>query len=83
MKGVNMIIKRDILFELRERRELECFPIINRGFLWYERLTQEQLNELETWYQKWLDVTITGEIPVPPNWINDKTHKKAQEEIRI
>ena len=83
MKGVNMIIKRNVLFELRERREIERFSVINRGFLWYERLTQEQLNELETWYQKWLDVTITGEIPIAPEWINNKTYKKEQEEILI
>lgn len=78
-----MIIKKNILYELRKRRELECFPIVNRGFLWYERLSQEQLSELEDWYQKWLDVTITGEVPMAPTWINDKTYKKESEEILI
>ena len=55
--------------ELRNRRSYQCFPIINRGKLWYERLTKEQLKELEEWYQKWLDVTVTLQEPKKPNWL--------------
>lgn len=57
------------LNQLRERRELECFPIINRGQLWYNTLTTEQLQELDTWYHAWLDVTITKQIPQKPEWL--------------
>lgn len=61
--------EEEILDELRERRELECFPIINRGELWYDTLTTEQLQELDTWYHAWLDVTITKQIPQKPEWL--------------
>ena len=55
--------------ELRKKRNYQCFQIINRGKLWYERLNQEQLKELEEWYQKWLDVTVTLQEPQKPNWL--------------
>ena len=55
--------------ELRAKREAECFSIINRGEIWYKRLTEEQKLELDQWYQKWLDVTITLEEPTKPEWI--------------
>ena len=57
------------LTELREMREKECFPIINRGMLWYNTLTEDQVTELGQWYQAWLDVTDTLVIPVMPEWI--------------
>ncbi len=43
--------------ELQKKREDACFPVINRGQLWYDRLTEEQLTELADWYQAWCDVT--------------------------
>lgn len=55
--------------ELRNKREIECFSIINRGKLWYDNLTQEQLEELNKWYNDWLNVTETLEEPVKPEWI--------------
>ena len=57
--------------QLRYQREVECFPIINRGKLWYDNLTPIQLNELQNWYQAWLDVTETLQIPETPSWINE------------
>jgi len=62
-------LKEIKLNNLRARRETECFPIINRGILWYDSLTSEQTQELNTWYQAWLDVTETLEIPQKPIWI--------------
>ena len=59
--------------EIRKRREKECFPIINRGESWKRRLTSEQRNELEHWYQMWLDAPETLTIPVTPDWVNQKT----------
>lgn len=53
----------------RKRREVECFPIINRGRLWYDTLSEEQLSELKTWYQAWLDGTNTQTIPEKPEWL--------------
>lgn len=55
--------------ELRARREQECFTIINRGSLWYDTLTPEQLAELQKWYTSWLDVTETLEEPIKPEWL--------------
>lgn len=65
--------------KLRERREKECFSVINRGVLWYDRLTKAQINELYRWYQQWLDVTITGVIPPKPIWLNEKLDNPTEE----
>ena len=62
--------KENIKFdELRRRREVECFAIINRGKLWYDTLTEKQMVELKDWYIAWLDVTDTLIIPNKPNWL--------------
>ena len=55
--------------EYRRRRELECFPIINRGQLWYDTLSEGQLSELKNWYQAWLDGTNKQTIPEKPEWL--------------
>lgn len=57
------------LKQLRFQRKEECFPIINRGALWYDLLTPDQTAELKTWYQAWLDVTDTLIIPEKPLWL--------------
>ena len=54
---------------LRFKREKVCFPYINRGVLWYNKLTTEQKVELDAWYQAWLDVTDTKVIPESPEWL--------------
>lgn len=69
--------QQEILYNLRTRRELECFSVVNRGQLWYETLTQTQKEELNTWYRNWLDITynysegidIETIIPSKPNWL--------------
>lgn len=58
-----------IVDELRLKRSKICFPYINRGYLWYETLTTEQKNELNVWYQAWLDVTTTKVVPKAPEWL--------------
>ena len=55
--------------KLRYRREEECFYIINRGALWYTKLSEEQVQELEEWYHKWLMAPQTLEVPDKPEWI--------------
>lgn len=57
------------LEELRQRREQECFTIINRGKLWYNKLDIYEEQELRKWYNDWLDVTITLEAPEKPEWL--------------
>lgn len=64
----SLVVSFDLL-ELRLARQVECFPIINRGYLWYKNLTEAQHAELQTWYQAWLDVTETGLIPPRPQWL--------------
>lgn len=55
--------------DIRRRREEECFSVINRGTLWYQRLTDAQKEELESWYDQWLDAPETNVIPEKPVWI--------------
>lgn len=62
-------IEAQEIVNLRAQRESECFSVINRGQLWYETLTLEQITELKTWYQAWLDVTTTKIIPTKPSWL--------------
>lgn len=78
-----ILTKEEILNLLRTRREEECFPIINRGVLWYNLLTEEQRLELDKWYKEWLDITDTYRntyernsefdiqtiIPSKPSWL--------------
>lgn len=54
---------------LRNRREVECFSIINRGQLWYEGMSITQLFELRQWYKAWLNVTETMVVPDRPTWL--------------
>ena len=61
--------------ELRARRQSICFPIINRGQLWYDTLTKLQKEELSSWYQNWLDVTVTLEEPVVPEFLFKELEK--------
>ena len=65
--------------ELEHLRNLrkECFAVVNRGSLWFDRLTDEQKQDLDDWYQEWLDITdkyvygidINTIIPVKPSWL--------------
>ena len=60
---------------IRHRREKECFPIINRGRLWYDLLSQKQEDELFNWYLMWLDAPATKVVPEPLTWVNNKIEK--------
>lgn len=63
------IEKKALCDDLRKRRETECFSYINRGQLWYDRLTDAQARELSEWYQAWLYVTDTLTAPEKPSWL--------------
>lgn len=73
----NKAIQRNVI---REQRAKICFPIINRGRLWYDRLTEEQVAELRDWYSAWLDAPDTLIVPKTPEWVNLKT---TEEEILL
>ena len=65
-----VIVKLEDDSILRERRQRECFDIIdNRSALWYKHLTDDQMNELNAWYEAWLKVTDTHIIPTKPSWL--------------
>lgn len=55
---------------LRQQREAECFPVINRGWMWYSSLNLLQWIELKKWYLAWLNVTDTLRIPERPTWLD-------------
>ena len=55
--------------EIRRQREDQCFPYINRGALWYEKLTQDQRAQMGQWYQAWLDAPETMTIPEDLEWL--------------
>lgn len=57
------------LKSIRAKRETECFFIVNRGKVWYDKLSEEQKTELSAWYQQWLDAPQTGVAPETPKWI--------------
>lgn len=61
--------------EIRARREKECFSYINRGTLWYNKLTPDQDAELQTWYDAWLDAPETLVIPEKLEWLDNLTNK--------
>ena len=67
-----------ILNYYRHMREKMCYPIINRGKLWYDHLTLAQHTELNDWYEEWLDVTETHIIPATPTWVNDKLNSRVR-----
>ena len=55
--------------DLRRKRDKVCFPYVNRGYLWYSKLTDDQKEQLNEWYQAWLDVTETKVVPTAPEWL--------------
>ena len=61
--------------KLRERRKAECFEYWNRQWVIEpepnkpHQVTQEQFNEMELWYEAWLNVTETMIIPTKPEWL--------------
>ena len=64
----------EILDRIRTIRDTDCFSIINRGKLWYDTLSKEQITELNKWYNEWLDLPnkyVGGDIlyPEKPEWL--------------
>jgi hypothetical protein len=68
----NIIKKKN---NLRLRRQMICFTIINRGKLWYDTLTDAQKKELKIWYKEWLNVTDTMEEPDFPKFLSNELEK--------
>lgn len=68
-EALNQENKQNLLQQLRQRREMECFPVINRGQLWYNNLTDWQKESLQQWYEAWLNVTQTLQPPEYLGWL--------------
>lgn len=66
------IIDESELIGLRNKREEECFSIVNRGEAWYSLNvnTEERKQEFNKWYKAWLNVTQTRAVPERPIWIH-------------
>lgn len=71
MMKTYIITKNDLkdLQHMRNVRNHVCFTIINRGQLWYEELSHNQLEQLKKWYQDWLDFPQTLKVPIAPDWL--------------
>ena len=46
---------------------LECFSVINKRYLWYAKLSEQQFVELNEWYNIWLNVPQTRNVAVRPD----------------
>lgn len=73
-----LFTEEEIKENLRFERQMQCFEIINRGemfwnYLW-AKYTPEDIaikkQEIQTWYNNWLDVTNTKIIPLKPIWLD-------------
>ena len=73
--------EEEVLETFRQLREEICFPVINRGQLWYEGLSDKQKTELAKWYKAWLEVTKTKTEPKPPSWLfsSQKINEKEKD----
>ena len=55
---------------IRQRRQSECFNVIDiKSQLWWNHLAEEKKQELNKWYEAWLNATETKVIPVKPEWL--------------
>jgi len=68
-KPIVVEIELDMRSVFRKKRRA-VFDIINRGQPWYNTLTDKKKQELQVWYQAWLDITVTLKEPVKPSWLN-------------
>lgn len=59
--------QKNIIRRLRGNR---VFPIINRSAFWFNSLTEEQKQDIQNWYQEWLDAPENLVIPERPAWLD-------------
>ena len=57
---------------LRQRREVECFAVLQRSEFFFCEATGQDKLELKAWYTAWLNVTTTLVVPVVPQYIVDR-----------
>jgi len=59
--------QKNIIRRLRKNR---VFPIINRSQMWFNSLTEEQKQDIQIWYQDWLNAPQTLKMPKRPSWLD-------------
>lgn len=59
--------QKNIIRRLRKNR---VFPIINRSQMWFNSLSEQQKQDIQIWYQQWLDAPNTLIMPKRPNWLD-------------
>lgn len=68
---IEVVVKTQIEL-LQEQRKKECFEVLeSKSKLWYDNLTEVQYNELNTWYNAWLNVTDTLVVPTKPTCLEN------------
>lgn len=58
--------QKNIIRRLRMNR---VFPVINRSQMWFNSLTEQQKQDIQNWYQEWLDAPDNLVIPERPSWL--------------
>lgn len=59
--------QKNIIRRLRANR---VFPIINRSAFWFNSLTERKKQDIQDWYQEWLDAPDNLVIPERPSWLD-------------
>lgn len=68
---IEVVVKTQVEL-LQEQRKNECFNVLeSKSKLWYDNLTEVQYNELNTWYNAWLNVTDTLVVPTKPTFLEN------------
>lgn len=74
----NDVVNSKKMDYIRRKRRFECFSYINRGQLWYNTLSQTEMEELQSWYNAWLDLPNRPDLnidapqyPDAPSFLTD------------
>jgi len=69
-------IKEKYINDLRKLRAIQCFSVVDRSKIWWDTLSEEQVSEIEDWYNEWLDIPNQQlqsverlPLPIKPNFL--------------
>jgi hypothetical protein len=49
-------VKQKHVADLRKLRIVECFSVVDRSKIWWDTLSEQQVNEIKDWYNEWLNI---------------------------
>jgi hypothetical protein len=49
-------VKQKHVADLRKLRIAECFSVVDRSKIWWDTLSEQQVNEIKDWYNEWLNI---------------------------